>query len=294
MSLHYLASAADLPIPDHHQPAVDTIILNHGLCETKADIIHYLVEHAVTIAWARRPKSWSGLDFFQFHQTAQHFSYPDLYHRAVHTRGARELESLAVRVQGALDTNNLLSGRTVEPYRRWTAVLDSQDVIVSVTVATGRAEDTPQDHLRTVWEHDGTVIEVDAPDLYSAFFQLLERREASTRPNHAAGDPSGIPPRTHTANPYRRWTAFVDDEEGLVSFAVATGGEDPEEHFEQVWEQVGSVIEIDAADLYVAFARLLAHILEDDGDGIADRFAAEQGRRTSTHGLGAAPSEASR
>ncbi|MFJ4791701.1 hypothetical protein [Kitasatospora purpeofusca] len=279
MAFYRLASADDLPIPDHHRPAVDAFIDAHRLCEHKADAAHQLAEHAITVAWVNRPSAWAGFDLGQFHETTQYAAYPELFHHAVHAADIRRVEALALRVQAALDATGQLAGRPADPTSRWTAVLDSEDMILSITVATGDLTQTPEDHLRDAWGREGTVIDIDAPDLYSAFADLLRRIEDGNRSGQSVGDPRSRPPKGPAA-PYRRWTAVLDPDDVLVSIAVASGGA-LDEHFQYVEQYTGSVYELDADNLYTAFAQLLHRIREtaEYDDDFMGRYAAEQGRK---------------
>ncbi|MCX4749277.1 hypothetical protein OG455_27855 [Kitasatospora sp. NBC_01287] len=108
MSQPRLACVEELPVHEHHRPAVAVTIAFHQLCEAAADGAHLLVEHAITVAWVRRPPAWTHLDLAQFHETAQFFAYADLFHEAAHLRDIRHVEFLAARVQSALDANPLL------------------------------------------------------------------------------------------------------------------------------------------------------------------------------------------
>lgn len=197
----------------------------------------------------------------------------------MHTRDIRHIEALALLVQPALDANGQLTRRPADPTSRWTAVLDSEDMILSITVAIGDLTQTPESHLRGAWERDGTVIDIEAPDLFSAFAELLQRREGNCRSYLPVHDPSNRP-RRGTAGPYRRWTAVLDSDDALVSIAVASGG-DLNEHFQYVEQHNGSVYELDADDLYIAFAQLLHRIRESAkyDDDFMGRYAAEQGRK---------------
>ncbi|MFD7639623.1 hypothetical protein ACFV4P_03125 [Kitasatospora sp. NPDC059795] len=286
MTAHYLGDADDLPIPAHHRPETNEIITTHGLCETTTDIVHGFVQHAVTIAWARRPQAWSALDLGQFHQTAQHFAYADLFHDALRIGALERIEDLAAQVQAGLDHNDLLAGRPA--YSRWTAVLGSDDEIVTITIATGDSADSTDAHLRNVWQHTGTVVDVNAPVLHAAFAWLLAYRNGADRDRPAAAAPQR---RERPASAHRRWTAVLDADDQLVSIAVAAGGTE-EEHFADVWTHNGRVIEFDAdeLDFYSAFTELLAEIEKDD-EGFTRRFAAEQARRTAAHAARAAVGE---
>ncbi|MFE2346169.1 hypothetical protein [Kitasatospora cineracea] len=279
MAAHNPGSADDLPIPAHHRPEVDTFISSRSLCETRTEIAHGLVEHAITVAWARRAPAWSTLDLGHFHQVAQHFAYPELFRQAVSIGGIEHIEHLAAQVQAGLDANYLLTGYPTTPYGRWTAVLDANNEIVSVTIATGDSEDTNNDHLRNMRQHTGTIIDVDAPSLHAAFALLLDYREGGDR-NRRAATPRG---HERSASPHRRWTAILDADNQLMSIAIAAGGNE-EDHFEHRWTHNEQDLDFVADDIdpFTAFARLLARI-EDDDAGFIARFEAGQAERLAAH-----------
>ncbi|MFC8449523.1 hypothetical protein [Kitasatospora sp. NPDC057223] len=148
---------------------------------------------------------------------------------------------------------------------------------MSITIASGDAAESNENHLRHVREHAGTVVELEAPDLYTAFDRLLVHREGAGRGDRDANATR----RERPADPYRQWTAVLDSDDLLVSIALATGGEDVEEHFQYEQQYNGTVITLSAADLNTAFAQLLSRIreAEDAGNDLADRFAAAQAGR---------------
>ncbi|MEU8919554.1 hypothetical protein AB0D10_01285 [Kitasatospora sp. NPDC048545] len=177
-SFHPHAYADQLPIPEHQMPAVDAVLLLHPLCEALADGTHALVEHAVTVAWANRTPSWFTLDLGHFHQIAQCFAYAELFHDAVHLSDIRHVETLASRVLDLLGAIPLLavgpgSAPAARP-RRWKAVLDTDKEIVSIAVADGH--DGPEEEAedeKTVWADCGNVVTLYAPDMRTAYTQLL-------------------------------------------------------------------------------------------------------------------------